>query len=142
MSLKQYLKNYLVNHTRNEHHYTVVINKLGCCILQGLENVVRITKMKQEKRYLMMVMEIFKNHHLVTIATTKRDRTCQPTVTTYFQFNIFCTSILTISELAKLLSHVQYKMLSSVPSVILSIPDEGYFRNLACALALISTLLF
>jgi hypothetical protein len=33
-------------------------------------------------------------------------------------------------------------MLSSAPSVILSIPDEGYSRNLACALTLISTLLF
>ena len=87
-----------------------------------------------------MVMEIFKNHHLVTIATTKRDRTCQPTVTTYFLFNIFCTSILTISELAKILWHVQYKILRSAPSVILSIPDEGYSRNLA--LTLISTLLF
>ena len=29
--------------------------------------------MKQKKRCLMMVMEIFKNHNLVTIATTKKD---------------------------------------------------------------------
>jgi len=75
----------MVNHTRNEHHHTVVINKLGCFIFQGLGNVVRITRMKQEKRYLIMVMEIFKNHNLVTIVTTKRNRTCQPTVlATYF----------------------------------------------------------
>jgi hypothetical protein len=75
----------MVNHTRNEHHYTEVMHKLGCCFFQGLGNVVRITRMKQEKIYLMMVMEIFKNHNLVTIATTTRDRTCQPiVVTTYF----------------------------------------------------------
>ena len=86
--------------------------------------------MKQEKRYLMMVIEIFQIHNLVTIATTKRDRTCQPTVvTTYFQFNIFCTSIFTIFELTKLLSHVQCKMLSSVPSAILSILDEHYSKR-------------
>jgi uncharacterized membrane protein len=69
--------NYMVNHTRYEHHYTVVIIKLGCCIFQGQWNVVRIKRMKQEKRYLMMAMEISKNRNLVTIATTKRDRTCQ-----------------------------------------------------------------
>ena len=38
----------MVNHTRNEHHYTVFIIKLGC-IFQGLGNVVRITRMNQEK---------------------------------------------------------------------------------------------
>ena len=69
----------MVNHTRYEHHYTVVIIKLGCCIFQGQWNVVRIKRMKQEKRYLMMAMEISKNRNLVTLATTKRDRTCQST---------------------------------------------------------------
>jgi hypothetical protein len=62
----------MVNHTRNKHRYTVFIIKLGCCIFQGQGNEVRITRTNQEKRYLM-------------IATTMRDRTCQPTVVaTYF----------------------------------------------------------
>jgi len=44
----------MVNHTRNEHRYTVVMIKLYFCIFQGLGNVVRITRMTQEKIYLMM----------------------------------------------------------------------------------------
>jgi len=44
----------MVHLTRNEHRYSVVIIKLYFCNFQGLGNVVKITRMKQEKRYLMM----------------------------------------------------------------------------------------
>ena len=104
----------MVNHTRNEHHYTVFIIKLYFLYFSVSRECSKVHKNEAgEQIYAYGDGNLHEWQPRYHSNNQKKQN----------------MSILTISDLAYIMWHALYKMLSSAPGVILSIPDGGFSRN-------------